>query len=128
NNIPALQMRGLMLKMLGETKQAMEDLSKAIEYGSTEPLVYIERAYLYIVDERLDDALKDAERAITFGEELASAYFARGNVRFMKFFKNKKESELEKAIQDFTEAIKLDSNNIESVCSKAYHGRGLSYI
>ena len=81
--------------------------------------IYLSQAYRYLEDENYDGALEYFAKAIEIGSTdysgLAKAYYYRGMEGF-------KWSDRNKAISDYTEAIKYDPTNAEY-----YYARGDVY-
>jgi len=79
---------------------------------------YIVRSeMLYSALEDYDDALDDAEKAISLAPKKASAYYTRGYIYAVSGM------DISKVIDDFTTAIKLDENHI-----LAYNNRANMYL
>ena len=85
-------------------EEAIENFNKAIEYDSNNSEPFLKRAKIYVILEKLDEAKKDFDMAISLFEEFKkpSYYFAeRARLNIMiKDYKN--------AIADFKKAIQIN--------------------
>ncbi len=111
--------RGSIFQVVGDYSQAIADASQAIELKfSPIDWVYDVRGWTYFNLGEYEYAIADYNLAIQFIEDtmqLPKYYFSRGAVY------QRLNNHIE-AIQNFTLAIKIDSND-----SGAYNSRGVSY-
>ena len=89
----------------------MADLTKAIEINPGHPYAFNNRGWIYVKQEKYQDAITDLDKALSISEE-ATFYDTRG---WAFFFLER----LEEAHQDAISALELDS--------EAYNARALLY-
>lgn len=129
--------RGLCYFMMGRYDNAIEDYSKAINLDPENSLVYISRGFAFRRKDQHDRAIVDLQRACDLGykpgcEDLKELYettaakTSAGNNeagdcvrKGIKFLRNK---QFDRAIEEFTTAIKLQPEEV-----LAYHKRGVAY-
>ena len=120
----SLIMRGQIRESLGDHYGAILDLTEVIRLRPERPATWAQRGHARRLSGDLDGAIEDLTKALLladaawsqrkpFERELASAYFARGLLR-------QEAGEREKAIPDYTEAVRLNENFAE-----AYANRGM---
>jgi TonB family protein len=107
---------------IGNTDQALADLSKAVQLIESElgkSIAFALRARIYDKLGRFDESIKDYTEAIRLAPDFAYHHANRGDVYFEK-------KEYEKAITDYSEAIRLDSKNqyFRQDRAKVYHAVG----
>ena len=114
---------------LGNSKEAVKELTKAIEISPQYKDAYIQRAFIYLILKDPDGAMNDFNEAIKMmnnlptndltedeGKEDAEIYFNRGDLLYKEYHK------YEKAIDDYNKAIE-----IEPTFKEAYYYKGLCY-
>jgi tetratricopeptide (TPR) repeat protein len=99
----------------GNTLQAMEDVSKAIEINITNPAAYHLRGFYYYVQNKDSAALRDLKRAAESGSLDPETFYMIGQLHF--FAKDYKG-----ALAGYGDAIKLDSTQ-----PTYYFARGFLY-
>ncbi len=100
--------RASVYRTRGENDNAIADYTQAIKYDGKEADYYIERGICYFEMKKMDLAMKDLNFTINAKPSdaaLYSAYAARGNI----YEQNK---ETQKALNDYSEAIKLNPNAV----------------
>ena len=105
----------------GQYEEAIVQYSQAIELASGVPLPYFLRGNAFVASERNVEALKDYNEAINqigaFHPSIQSAiYYNRGNSRM-------ELGDCDGAVQDYTEAIKIDADS-----PYYYYNRGNAYL
>jgi len=86
--------------------QAIKCYSKALELGLTNRSVYRDRAFAYQMIGEFDKALSDADMCIKL-EPDKYAYSFRADIYLKRGVANQNKDDLDKAIADLSEAIKL---------------------
>jgi lipoprotein NlpI len=100
SNSNAYVIRGLAHKGLGQTKDAIEDLSKAIEL-KPDARVYLQRSQWYSETDEHDMAIADIDKALQLNPKLRGAYRQRGREQF-------KLGEILASIADFDRFAELE--------------------
>jgi tetratricopeptide (TPR) repeat protein len=98
--------------LLGKYKDALSDISQAIDLSEKEDKVYayIQRAYLFIDQlKNYNLALNDFNSAIKISPNQSDLYYDRSNL----YFENIKN--FEKAIEDLVVFLKYEPNNIDAL-------------
>jgi len=90
---------------LGDYRQALKDLDKAITFNPKFAQSYYIRAIDYIGLGDYRQALKDLDKAITFNPKIAQAYYVRANVYI-------KLENYQKALPDLDKVIELKSEYV----------------
>ena len=108
--------RGNVYNKLHIDNDALNDYSKAIHLNDKFTYAYIQRAYLYRKLKDFDGALNDFNIAISIGVNEADVYYNRADLLIKEYNK------IEKAIDDFSKAIELDSE-----LKEAFYQRGICY-
>ena len=115
--VDALINRGNAYSEKGENEKALIDYSKVIKIKPT--LAYTmfnNRGLIYSKNSKtFDQAIEEYSMAIKKNSNYSDAYYNRGNIF-------SKTGEIDKAIDDFTSTIKLDSDPL------AYNNRALAYL
>lgn len=111
----AYEIRGIAFNELKNYKQAVDDLTSAININSEYGSAYYNRGVLRAQFANYQRAVNDYTEAIRLGANLAEAFFSRGLAH--DHLGNYRE-----AIEDFTSAIQEKQN-----FSNAFFFRGLSY-
>ena len=114
-NWPIYYCRGNAYSDLGNYRQAIEDLNRAIEIKPDYVMAYTSRGVAYIYLGNYRQAIEDLNRVIAIRPSYAEAYNNRGAA--YKGFGNYRQ-----AIEDFNKAIEIRPNYPE-----AYLNRGLAY-
>ena len=107
NNGDFFYSRAQVHDRIGNTDQALNDLSKAVQLIESEfgrSVAFALRARIHDKLGRFDESIRDYTEAIRLAPEFAYHHANRGDVYFEK-------KEYEKAIADYTEAIRLDPKN-----------------
>lgn len=86
---------------------ALEYFNKAIELNPEFAAAYNNRGVMMLADKQFEKALDDFQQAIHYKSDYVEAYNNRGLVRL-----EMKDKDLDGAISDFTEAIRLNFNPI----------------
>lgn len=82
----------------------LESLSRVIENGLEDAMIYLRRGNIYYQQGELDKALADYNQAIELDSHHAVLYLRRGDVYLQ-------QGALDKALADYDRAIELDPNN-----------------
>lgn len=96
---------GLMYQEKGDTLQAIQNYSKAIEMDKYLPQSYSMRGILYYSQNQFDKALADFDEAIRLEPLQYGNYINRGLVKYS-------QNDLRGAMADYDKVIDLDNNNI----------------
>ena len=103
-NVDALYNRAWLYASKGNTGQALNDYTKAIETNNNLVDAIYNRALLYAKTKQYDLALKDFDRAIRLDPRAVDAYCNRANVNY-----EKGNSDL--AIQDYSMGLTISPND-----------------
>ena len=76
-------LRGLCQHALGQTRLAVEDLEKAIQYDPEYVEAYQQLGYIYLVSQAPDRAIKAFDKAIELDPTNAEIYVNRGTAKCM---------------------------------------------
>jgi tetratricopeptide (TPR) repeat protein len=109
--------RGISYSNEGETDDAIESFSMAIDENSQFQNAYYERGLTYSYTENYDKAISDFSKVVAMDPKASAAYNNRGLV----YGKGKKE--YDKAIADFNIAIELKNDFADS-----FDNRGVAYM
>lgn len=99
----------------GNTPQAMEDVSKAIEINITNAAAYHLRGFYYYVQNQDSAALRDLKRAAESGSLDPETFYMIGQLHFF-------QKDYAQALTDYGNAIRLDSTQ-----PTYYFARGFLY-
>jgi tetratricopeptide (TPR) repeat protein len=100
NNTDFRFMRGVFFHMMEEDESAVSDFTVYLQAVSDNPYAYYLRGDSYLELHRLDEALRDLDRAIELDPKKADYLAARGKVRFQQRMYGM-------ALKDFRKAIQL---------------------
>ncbi len=64
NHVPTLRNRAILVMETGENEEALELTTKAIEIGTTSPIAYAVRGYIYAIMGQQERALRDFDEAL----------------------------------------------------------------
>ena len=103
----------------GNYREAIARYTRVIEVEPEQAGAYINRGAAYESAGNLDLALQDLDTALSLGS-WPEAYHIRGYVHF-------KRGDFDKAVLDFSEAIRLDAGDSNAYTVSAYTYRGHSY-
>ena len=108
------------MKVMGDYKQALEDMNIAVKEAPFSPFYKI-RAQANLHLEYYEDAIKDFDAVINDDKEKADyeVYFGRGKAEYAI-------SDYEYAIEDFDKAIELAEEQENEELDKIYYYRGLA--
>lgn len=113
----------------GDFKKAIQHLSKAVESESSDPDVVYLLGYSQYQTQDYKNAITSFEKAIALDKSNTNAYYYKGmihnnmaNIDADKLSATERESLLNKAIEDYSSALKVSNNDI-----KLYQNRGLAY-
>jgi tetratricopeptide (TPR) repeat protein len=114
--------RATAFRKLGDHQRAVQDCSKAIEINPRFAEAYCQRAFAYQqsqLDNRVEQALADASKAVELDRTNPLAFIIRGNARLER-------KEYPQAIADFTKAIELNPRSFSAYGNRAraYAARG----
>jgi tetratricopeptide (TPR) repeat protein len=123
----AYNQRGLAHAKLGQSDQAVADLTQAIQVNPDDPLVHNNRGLAHFKARRFDEAIADFDKTIKITKVITQppgitltlahdAYYNRGRAYAQ-------QNDFDQAIDDFNEAIQLQPDN-----ATAYVGRGEVYF
>jgi len=107
--------RSRAYEKLGSLKEALEDLTAAVQISSSAPHLWTARGKLLLKMDEDDEAAQDFAQAIAIDEFYAPALVARGTLML-------KWRRFEEARNDFDAAIKAEPG-----LSDAYNSRGVVY-
>jgi tetratricopeptide (TPR) repeat protein len=117
-NANAWAARATALRKLGDFQRAIQDATKAIEIDPKFADAYCQRAFAYQqsqLDNRVDQSLADASKAIELNPTSPLSFIIRGNARL-------ELKQYDGAVADFTKAIQLNPRSYS-----AYGNRARSY-
>jgi tetratricopeptide (TPR) repeat protein len=119
---PGYVTRATAFRKLGNYQRAVQDCSKAIEINPRFAEAYCQRAFAYQqgqLDNRVEQVLADASKAIELDQTNPLAFIIRGNTRLER-------KEYPQAIADFTKAIELNPRSYSAYGNRAraYSARG----
>lgn len=113
----------------GDFKNAVQHLSKAVKTESSDPDVVYLLGYSQYQTQDYKNAITSFEKAIALDKSNTNAYYYKGmiynnkaNVDADKLSAAERESLLNKAIEDYSSALKVSKSDI-----KLYQNRGLAY-
>ena len=115
NDIDLWMQRSRLWYEQGNTLQAMEDVTKAIDINITNPEAYHLRGFYYYVQNQDSAALRDLKRAAETGSLDPETFYMIGQLHFFK-------KDYPGALQGYGNAIKLDSTQ-----PTYYFARGFLY-
>lgn len=96
---------GIRKNLDSDFKNALIDLTKAIEYDNSNPDAYFYRGNVKSNMSDYKGAIVDFGKAIELNPSFADAYYNRGNIRFM-------QGDKDGACADYKKAEKLGKANI----------------
>lgn len=122
--------RGLAWQAKGDFDHALADYSEAIKFDSRNAEAFYYRAQVHAAKHEFDDAISDLDAAVRLDwprvePNRTNAYYLRGAAHYDRYMYGSEWVEpvdLEKAIADFTEVIRLLPQNIP-----AYRARGMAW-
>lgn len=113
----------------GDFKNAVQHLSKAVKNEDSDPDVVYLLGYSQYQTQDYKNAITSFEKAIALDKSNTNAYYYKGmiynnmaNMDADKLSASERESLLNKAIEDYSSAIKVSKNDI-----KLYQNRGLAF-
>ncbi len=124
DRVEILVARGFAYSEMYENEKALTDLNEAIGLDANEPLAYAYRSYVYGDQEKYEDAIADATKAIELGSDLSDA--RRGTIVHARAVAYLSTGQYEEAIVDATESIELAGVDVEST-ARTYNVRGQAY-
>lgn len=101
----------------GFYKSAVESLNKSIELKNDFEVSYFYRAVAYHALEDYTQAMLDYTKALKINPKMTDAYYNRAKIILEK--ENSTQVELEKAVNDLEEALKLDDKFIDALFAMA---------
>jgi tetratricopeptide (TPR) repeat protein len=118
--------RGLVEAVRGELDAAVADFTAAVGLNPDFVDGYEARAEAFLAKKDAEQAIADLDRAIGRAPDRARDYYLRGSIRYdcyMGFLGDGwvKKDDLQRAIADFADAIRLDGNS-----AAAHYARGLA--
>ena len=102
--------------------EAFADFDRVIKANPRNIEAYYYRGLTYFEGGNYKLAIADATRVISLNPNYAEAYCIRGASLYFRYYKNKPESDYQKAMSDFNTAIKIKPSY-----DKAYYYRSLAY-
>ena len=122
--------RGLAWQAKGDFDHALADYTEAIRFDSRNAEAFYYRAQVHAAKHEFDDAISDLDAAVRLDwprvePNRTNAYYLRGAAhydRYMYASEWVEPADLQKAIADFTEVIRLDPQRI-----LAYRARGMAW-
>ena len=103
----ALNMRATFTYLEGDTNEAMDDLTKAIELQPSLTQAYIKRASMHLEIGNKDKATEDFEEAMKHNKDDADIYYHRAQLHFIM-------GDFADAAKDYQKSIELDRDFIYS--------------
>lgn len=117
NNYKKLLDKGIYDIQDGFFKSAIDSITKSIELKNDFEISYFYRAVAYQALENYDEAMLDYAKALKINPKLTDAYYNRAKIIIEN--KNSTQAELEKALNDLEEALKLDDKFIDALFAMA---------
>jgi tetratricopeptide (TPR) repeat protein len=122
--------RGLAWQAKGDWDHALADYNQAIRFDSKDAEAFYYRAQVYASKHELDNAISDLDVAIGLDPKRlepnrANAYYLRGAAHYDRYMYGSEwiePADLDRAIADFTEVIRLNPQFIP-----AYRARGMAW-
>lgn len=106
----SLANRGTMRSYLGNSKDGLADVNKAIA-RKPQSWMYADRAYIYIVQEKYDDALKDYDKCLETTDEKRRYHGEKAEL-YMTI------SRFDKAIDEYEKAVSFKKRSKDDDCFK----------
>ncbi len=103
--------RGSVYLKMGDTKNAVDDFTRAIEIDSKHPKSYHLRGLAHEMAGNGDEALQDFNQAIEIDSEYGAAFFSRATLLT-------KMGQEEKALEDMEMVTHLSNLNIENFANE----------
>jgi tetratricopeptide (TPR) repeat protein len=124
NRALAFNNRGNGYLRKAQYDRALQDLDQAIRLDPKFPLALVNRAAVHRAKARFDDAIQDCDQAIAINAKFVSAYFGRAASYQEKAVWDfdaylNQEQYTDRAIADYSEAIRLDPNNAAALQRRA---------
>lgn len=101
----------------GHFKNAIENLSKAIQIKKDESLAYFYRGASYHSIEEYNEAMLDYTKAISLNNKLTDAYYNRAKIILSR--KDIENPDIKKAIKDLEKALELDDKFVDAMYAMA---------
>lgn len=115
--VTAYLLRSISYASVEKYKEAMDDITKAVELDPKGSVGYYKRGQYYLVAfSQPEKALKDFDTAITFGERSAEIYHYRGAALF-------KLGRFQEAIESYSQVLKIDPSHYSGLLN-----RGSTYL
>ena len=108
----ALGLRGLAAGVAGEHDRALADIDAALGIDPTTSFLWSLRGYVLLTTARYGEAIEALDRAISL-EPSARAHFDRAAC-------HREQGDLERAIEDYTAALRHDPELVEAVSERAH--------
>lgn len=117
HKVEALLLRATLYQLRGEGKKAMDDLTELISIESA-PLkirvnALVKRGSLHMQHERVDDSLRDFDKAALLDPSNCDVFHHRGQIHLLI-------GKVDSAISDFKKAVELNSNFPIAFVQKCY--------
>ncbi|CAG2164555.1 unnamed protein product [Oppiella nova] len=105
---------------------ALECFDRAVKLDEKNPDIYLHRAQIYLLSERVEEAYKDLELCCQLNDKFASAFAQKLYVQFRCGIRYNDESTVNKALKGFESAIKRfnESSELFSLYAQALMERG----
>lgn len=101
---------------MGLLDEAIEDFDKAVELDPQNPIIYSNRGLVKRKQENYTEAIDDYTLELNYGPDKNIKAFNNRAYCFAKI------GQFEDAIEDYTNVLEIDPNNIH-----ALHNRGISF-
>ena len=112
----ALNGKILSMTFLGNIKEALDIVDKAIELNPTDPDFYYSRGIINTEREKYSKAIEDFDKALSLGDDNEFRIFLYRGVAKLSL------EQYDSALEDLNSAIEMDPKN-----ASAYHSRGRVY-
>ena len=125
NNASLLTERSDAYLASGDSTRAMADIRKAISCDPTDATAYQQQALIYASQKQFTEALESLGRALELDSTDPESWTIRGDLYYLDL------QEVQKAIEDYTEAIRLVSESDASLdpsTAVLYHRRGIAHV
>jgi len=123
NNLAAIRYRGDLYAATGDYFKALSDYTVYLTTDRKNMGMFEEKATIHIRLKMYNEAIGDLDEALAMDPRAAHVYLTRGSILMQYFKQGDVASSLQKASENFTSALRIDSSN-----ASALFYRGQCYI
>ena len=102
---------------IGHFEDAIKKITKSIELKNDWEISYFYRAVAYQALENFDEAILDYTKSIQLNNKMTDAYYNRAKILLSR--KDVENPDTNRAVEDLTQALKLDENFIDALYAMA---------